>query len=99
MPWLIAVLLQGLLFLTKSFVGRVLVALGIGVTSYTGMSVTINWLKTQAISAFNGMGADTVSLLSYMQVGVAINIVFSAMLARFVINGITGDTFKQWAFK
>ena len=99
MPWLIAVFLQGLLFLTKSFVGRILVALGIGITSYTGMSASVGWLKTQAISAFNGMGAETVALLSFMQVGVAINIVFSAMLARFVLNGITGDTFKNWAFK
>ena len=99
MPWIIAVLLQGLLFLTKSLVGRVLVALGIGVTSYTGMSASIGWLKSQAITALGSMGADTLNLIAYMKVGVAINIVISAMLARFVLNGITGDTFKNWAFK
>lgn len=99
MPWLIAILLQGLLYLTKSFVGRALVALGIGAVTYTGISTTLGWLKSQALVAFQGMGADYVSLLSYMQVGVAISILFSAITARLLLNGLSSDTVKRWVIK
>jgi len=99
MPWIIAVVLQGLLALVGSFAGRALVALGISVVSYTGFSATFGWLKSGALSALNGMGADYVNLLAYMKVGVAINIIFSALLARMVLKGLSSDTLKSWVHR
>lgn len=97
MPWIIAILLRGLLYLSGSIVGRVLVALGIGAVSYTGMSASINWAKSEALGYISN--SQFVELLSYMKVGTSISIVFSAMLARLVINGLTGDTVKRWVMK
>lgn len=99
MPYIIAILLQGLLYLTKSFVGRALVALGIGTVTYTGMSASLSFLKSQALSALGQMGADTVALMSYMKIGVCISIVSSAMVARLLVTGLQSDTVKRWVLK
>ncbi|MFT4248017.1 MAG: DUF2523 domain-containing protein [Pseudomonas sp.] len=97
MPYIVAILLQGLLYLVGSMAGRVLVALGIGVVTYTGISTAMTFAKTTALSAL--ANTEWVAVLGYMKVGVAINIVFSAMLARQVINGLQSDTVKRWVIK
>lgn len=99
MPVIIAILLQGLLFLVRSFVGRALVALGLSVVTYTGISASIGWLKDNAIGAIGGLPAEWVNLLSYMKVGVCISILFSAMLTRLLVTGLSSDTVKRWVLK
>lgn len=88
-----------LLQLVGSFAGRALVALGIGVVTYSGINTTVSWVKQQAISSLLGLGPEVVGVLGLLKVGTCINIVFSAMLVRAVINGIQGDTFKRWVHK
>lgn len=97
MPWIIAILLQGLIGICGTIAGRVLVALGIGVVTYTGTSATLGWLKSQAIASLQS--TEWVALLSHMKVGVAISIVFSAIVARALITGMTSDTVKRWVLK
>lgn len=99
MPYIIAVLLQGLLYLTKSIVGRVLVALGISTITYTGMSASLAFLKTTALSAMVQMGPDVVALMSYLKVGVMVSIVFSAVATRLLVTGLQSDTVKRWVMK
>lgn len=99
MPAFVALLMRGLMWVSGSLVGQVLTSLGIAVVTYTGANATMGWAKTNAIAALQGMGSDYVQLLSYMKVGVAINIVFSAMVARAVVNGVQSDTFKRWVKK
>lgn len=99
MPWLIAVLLQGLLYLTKSFIGRALVALGFSFVTYTGTAASINWLKANALSSISGLDPSWVNLLAFMKVGVAISIVFSAILTRLLVTGLTSDTVKRLVMK
>jgi uncharacterized membrane protein len=99
MPALVLVIGSLLLQLVGSMAGRALVALGIGVVSYTGLSTTMGWLKSQALSALLGLGPEVVGMLTMLKVGQCINIVFSALLARAVINGVQGDTFKRWIHK
>ncbi|MDQ0608899.1 hypothetical protein QFZ83_003070 [Variovorax sp. W1I1] len=99
MPAVLLALGTLLLQIVGSLAGRVLVALGIGVATYTGLNTTFTWLKSQAVSAFLGLGPEVVGILGMLKVGVCINIIFSAMLARAVINGIQGDTFKRWIHK
>jgi hypothetical protein len=99
MPVFLASLLGGLVSITGSLVGRVLVALGLSVVTYTGMSATLGYVKAEALAALNGLPADVVMLLSYMGVGQFINIITSALLARMVLDGLTGDTVKRWVMK
>lgn len=99
MPAFIAALMGALIQIVGSLVGRVLVALGLSAVTYTGMSVTLNWLKSQAVTAALGLPADVIGMLSIMKVGASISIIFSAMLARLVVTGLSGDTVKKWVLK
>lgn len=99
MPLFVAAILGGLLNITASLVGRVLVSLGIGVVTYTGFSSSIDWLKSQAVSNLQGLGSDVVGMLSVLQVGTSISIIFSAMMARLLLQGLQGDTVKKWVTK
>lgn len=99
MPALLAMLLGGLIQITGSIAGRVLVALGISVVTYTGMNASLEWLKTQAVSAMAGAGGDVLGMLGTMKVGECISIVTSAMIARQVISGIQNDSVKKWVTK
>jgi hypothetical protein len=99
MPVFIAAIGGMLINLVGTLVGRVMVALGISVITYTGMSTTLSTLKQQAITSFQGLPADLLGMLSYMRVGQAFSIVTSAIVARMVINGVSGDSFKRWVNK
>jgi len=99
MPWLVGALLSGLLQIVGSLVGRVLVSLGAAVITYTGFSGTLNWLKSSAVTAALGLGPEIVGMLSVLKVGTSISIIFSAMLARLLVTGLTGDTVKKWVTK
>lgn len=81
-PWILSALLGGLRFVAGSLALQVLVGLGIGVVTYTGMDISLNYLKQQAVSNLSGLPVDMLSLLGYMKVGNFINIVTSAMVAR-----------------
>lgn len=88
MPWFIASLLGGLRFAAGSIAAQVLIGLGIGVLTYTGMDVSLTYLKGQALAQLSGLPAELVGLLGYMKVGVFLNIVTSAMVARLTMTGV-----------
>jgi len=99
MPVFVAAIGGMLINLVGTLAGRVLIALGIGVVTYTGLSTSLDWLKGQALAAFGGMPAEAVQLAAFLQVGTCISIVTSAIAARALINGISGDSFKRWVLK
>lgn len=98
-PVIVASLIGGLISVTGTIVGRVLVALGVGVVTYTGVQVGIDSLLSNLDSAISGVPADILGLLGFMRVGEAMNIIISAMSARMLLNGLQGDTIKKWVLK
>lgn len=99
LPVIAASLIGGLISVTGTIVGRVLVALGVGVVTYTGVQVGIDSLLSNLDSAISGVPADILGLLGFMRVGEAMNIIISAMSARMLLNGLQGDTIKKWVLK
>lgn len=99
MPVFIAAIGGMLINIVGTLAGRVLVALGISVVTYTGLSATLDSLKNQAIANFAGLPPEVLGMLSMMRVGQCISIVSSAVAARLLLNGLTGDTFKRWVQK
>ena len=99
MPTFIAALGGLLINLVGTLAGRALIALGISVVTYSGVNVTMNALKAQAISSFSALPAEVFGILGIMKVGQCISIITSAIVARLVLNGLTGDTFKKWVHK
>lgn len=99
LPVIAAAAIGGLISVTGTLVGRVLVALGVGVVTYTGVQAGIDSLLSNLDSAIAGVPADILGLLGFMRVGQALNIIISAMSARMLLNGLTGDTIKKWVLK
>jgi len=99
MPVFIAAIGGMLINIVGSLVGRVLIALGMGVVTFTGVNAALDELKAQAIQSFAALPAEVLGMLSLMKVGVAISIVTSAIAARLLLDGLTSDTFKRWTLK
>lgn len=99
MPVFIAAIGGMLINIAASLVGRVLVALGMGIVTYTGINAALDALKTQAIQQFASLPPEVFGMLSVMKVGVAISIVTSAIAAKLLLDGLTSDTFKRWTLK
>lgn len=99
MPVFIAAIGGMLINLVGTLAGRVLIALGISVVTYTGVSASLDWMKSGAVSALGGLPAEMLGLIAFMKVGVCISIITSAIAARAIISGISGDSFKRWVLK
>lgn len=99
MPAFLAALGGVLINITATLVGRVFLALGLGVVSYSGANASLDWLKGQAVANIQALPPEVVGMLSTMRVGQCISIIVSAILARAVINGVQSDTVKKWVIK
>ena len=99
MPAFVAALIGGLISIIGTLVGKALISIGIGIIAYQGFKVVLDWLKDQMINSITSMDASIVSLVAYMKVGVSINIIFSALAVRMVLNGLQSDTLKKFVLK
>ena len=99
MPVFLAALGGVLLNIAGSMVLRVLTSLGIGLIAYKGMTTSLDWLKAQAVNSAMGLPPEVLGMLATMKVGNSISIISSAVLARLVIQGVTGDNVKRWVTK
>lgn len=99
MPAFLPMLLGGLISVAGTIAGRVLIGLGISVITFSGLSVTLTWVKNQAISALQGLPAELVQLLAYAGVGEFVSIVASGLAARLLLNGLTDGSIKKWVMK
>jgi hypothetical protein len=99
MPFLAAMFGGVFLNIAASLVGRVLVALGMAVVTYTGVSATLTFFKSGAIAALLSLPPEIVGMLSLMKVGSCVSMVMSAIVMRLTLQGLTGDTMKSWIKK
>ncbi|MEQ1775539.1 MAG: DUF2523 domain-containing protein [Burkholderiales bacterium] len=99
MPIFIASLLGGLIQAAGSIAGRVLLSLGIGYVAYTGISALLDGAKAAAISYLQGAPANVVTIMSMLKVDSALSLIFSAVLARLVLKGLTSGTIKRMIVK
>lgn len=102
MPLFLAALLGGLYSALGSMVGKVLVSLGIGYVTYSGVNVALDFFKAQTFARIESAASVVPNLLYFagvFQVGTCFNILFSAWTARLVIQGVTSGTFKRMVQK
>lgn len=100
MPVFIAALIGGLVQAASSMVGRVLVALGVGVVTFSGISLLLGAAKAAAWGYLNSAAASSIGqFLGLLQVGTCMNIWFSAFAAKAAISGLSGDNVKKWITK
>jgi hypothetical protein len=99
MPVIIAALIGGLVSASASFVGRALIALGVGVVVYTGIDLSLTEFKTIFVNSVNGMDGRIVGMLGIFKIGTSVNIILSAILARLALNGLTSGSLKRFVLK
>lgn len=99
MPVFIAALLGGLIQAAGTLVGKVLISLGIGYVVYTGLDAGLSWVTAQIASSAGQLGSQTLAVASGARVGIALNIVLSAISARLFLNGVTSGTLRKFVVK
>jgi hypothetical protein len=101
MPVIIAAILGGLVQAMGSLVGRALVALGIGAVTYAGVSTLFNAIRSSAFSWMDSAAAGGAlgPWLAVFHVGACMNILFSAVLVRLTLRGLSSGSFKKWVTK
>jgi hypothetical protein len=96
MPWIISVLLGGLLQLVSSFVGRVIVALGFGYVEYTGVNLLIDSVKADATSLISSFGASSLAeWAGFFRIDIHISIIISAIGVKVMLNALGGDKIRR----
>lgn len=78
-----------------SFIGRAIIALGIGTITYTGLSVAIASFKTSVITSVSSLPSDAVALVGYLWVDKALSIIFSAVVIALSMRLIGGSLKKM----
>src|SRR5437868_4851033 len=80
--------------------GKVLLSLGIGYLTFTGVDASITWAKVQFLSGLTGIPAAAVGLAGLMKVGVCVSMLLSAVTARVTLAGMqAGGSMKKMVVK
>ncbi|SFZ74919.1 DUF2523 family protein [Chitinimonas taiwanensis] len=82
----------GLTAAVATMAGRALIALGVGVVSYTGIEIMLSQTETYVYAQLAGIPAETMAILSYLGVTAAIQMHFSA------VAGIAGVRLARKSF-
>src|SRR5689334_12438122 len=90
MSQIVAVILGILGWALPHLVARVLLSLGIGVVSYIGMGIVLDYVFDQGVQAFSGLPLQALQLAALCKVDVAMNIVTGAVNARLGMLSLNG---------
>lgn len=99
MPLFAFAFLGGLASIAGNIVGRILIALGIGYVTYQGLDILLSNLQQQIFLNLATGYPEINAALSMLNIGKCINVTFSAIVARNVINGLTGGSFTKQVIK
>jgi hypothetical protein len=100
MPWLVAIgttLLGMFADSLKGLVGRVLVSLGIGAVTATGINALMNYALSFA--QFGGGSAQFQAAIQSIGIPWFISTLLSAVTTRMTIRGLTSDSFSFWRMR
>ena len=99
MPIFLAALLGALVQASGSIVARVLIALGIGYASYSGITAVLDGVKALVVSYLSGAPVTILTIMSLLKVDVAVSIIFSAYAARLVLRGLSSGKLTKMVVK
>lgn len=98
MPIWIAALIGGLVQAASTMAGKILLALGVGLVTFSGVATLVNEAKARAFLYLDQASAvgQVAQFMGMLQIGTCMNILFSALIIRLTLRGLTGDTMKKW---
>lgn len=98
-PRLAAAILGAFIQGSKTLVGKILLALGISYVTYSGIQAGVDAAKAEVITRLTGLPQVLVQIAAATKVDVAVSILFSAIVARLLIQGLTGGSLKKMVLK
>jgi len=99
MPIFLAALLGGFVTALGSMVGRVLISLGLGFVTYQGFSVLLDFIKDRVFTELLGVDSMAIQVFGALNIDAAINVLFSALAVRLIIQGVTGGSVTKPRWK
>lgn len=99
MPAFVYALLVGFASVVSSVAFQVLIALGIGFVTFTGISVGLTSLHDFAVSQWTALPVAVLQVLGLVKVDQALNLIISAAAARFTLQGLTGGGIRKLVWK
>lgn len=96
MPVFIAALIGGLVSAAGSFVGRALIALGVGVVAYSGINTAMDAALAIVVANGNALPTGIVGMLGVLKIGTGLNIIMSALVIRWTLQGLTSGVVKRF---
>ena len=82
----------------KSIVGRVLIAIGFGVVTSTGLTMVLNSVMQGAAVANIG-NSQVIDAMSGVGMTWFISNIFAALTARLTLKGLTSDSVSFWVMR
>lgn len=99
MAAVIRALLGGLLTIAGSWVGRVLLSLGISFVVFQGVDLLLDSVIGLARNYFQALPSNILAIAGLLHVGAVFSIWASAFAAKMSILGITSAGFKKMVMK
>jgi len=90
-----ASLVGAIIQVSGTIVGKVLVSLGIGYVSYSGIDLAFSFARSTFLSGLSGLPADAVALAGALKIGVCISMLLSALTVRATLGGLTSGTLTR----
>lgn len=88
MPAAFVALFSFLSSIVGPLVAKVLTALGVGLVTYTGITLLLDQVRDAVVNNIGAVGASYIGLFGLAKIDVAINIMLGAVTARATISGI-----------
>jgi hypothetical protein len=99
MASLISMLIGAIAYALSNYVGRILVALGISYVTYSGVDLLLGSIKSQTIALFSSVPPQMLVAIHLSRIGESINILFSAIAAKYALQGLTSGTITKQVIK
>lgn len=87
-----------LMSIATSLVGRVLMALGLGLVTYNALDPLLEQFQANYFSQMSGLPADLAGFVGMLKVGEAVQIIFAALATKLFMSGFQG-VIKRWVVK
>jgi len=82
----------------KGIVGRVLIALGVGIVTSTGLTAVLNQVLSLMTDPMVGQGMFG-SVFSGVGMSWFLSTIYSALVARMTLRGLTSDSVSFWVLR
>jgi hypothetical protein len=90
LPWFATVIAGVLTYIVAHLAARVLLGLGIGIVSYVGTALVLDYMVSNIVEGFNGLPLQVLQFAALIKFDVACNIIFGAINARLGLLSFDG---------